>query len=549
MMTRSNNPPVTIEAQQSFNLIEWRKRFIVNLLRVSCILGIIFIIGSSFNDRVFYISLYIGLLVITLIPFPYATRAFASIIIILAPGVNSTLSWGPWGDATLFFIIGILLGALLFDRFVDISIFITMLVFTLFVAYLETQGIYQLRAANAPETSLPAWLASIGDFSVLGILVVVALNQLKGAFLQIIQQIQDALTSLTSSAAEKIKLEEKLTERTETLENRINQTRHTTNIVRALAETQNVVELLETTAVLISEKFGYYHTGLFILDQQKKIAFLQAASSARGKELIGQTFYLENNRKNLLATAVEQNRAIIASDIDLKNFVVDENFPFTRSRMILPLSVRGDVIGLLDLHSDQPRTFKVEDAEILQTLTDLVAISFDNARLINEMQNLVNQLEINTAMQTQRTWKKLISRQTHAYQYTTAGVRPIFTRKERRERKDNSGGLRIPLRLHNQTIGVINLKRKSNQDNWTEREKTLVEKIATQVSLALENSRLVEETQKNAMRDQMIANISTRIRETLDVQAVARAAVHELRRAFDLKEAEILIGSLENESK
>src|SRR5690606_27058909 len=132
-----------------------------------------------------------------------------------------------------------------------------------------------------------------------------------------------------------------------------------------------------------TERFGFYHVGLFILDENKKNAYLQSSSSANGKNLIGQAFSLESNRKHPLTLALEENRSVITLDIDSKNFIPDDNFPLTRSRMILPLAIRGNVIGSLDLHSDQPRAFNIEDAEILQTLTDLIAISFDNVRLIN----------------------------------------------------------------------------------------------------------------------------------------------------------------------
>ena len=70
----------------------------------------------------------------------------------------------------------------------------------------------------------------------------------------------------------------------------------------------------------------------------------------------------------------------------------------------------------------------------------------------------------------------------------------------------------------------------------------MIEKIGEQIALALENSRLVDEAQKSAQRDQLIANISSRVRETLDVEAVIRTASTELRKVFDLKEAEISIG-------
>jgi len=63
------------------------------------------------------------------------------------------------------------------------------------------------------------------------------------------------------------------------------------------------------------------------------------------------------------------------------------------------------------------------------------------------------------------------------------------------------------------------------------------------VALALENSRLVDEAQKNALRNQMIASFSSYVRETLDVDAVIQTAATELRKVFDLKEAEIFIGA------
>lgn len=543
-MLNRNNSTVNDEARKPFNLPEWRERFIVNLLRISCALGVIFIIGSSFNDRVLYISLYVGLLAITFIPTPFFIRAYASIGIILITGLNSTLGWGPWGDASVFFLISIFLGALLFDRYVDIGIFIFTTLFMSVVALLEITDVYQLRASAAPQTNVISWLASIADFFAIGMLLVISMGQFKNVFVQSIQAIQNTLTELSESSKERAELQTKVVERTDDLEFRMTQLRNSTVTARTIAEKQSIAELIETTTQLISEKFGYYHVGLFILDEQNQIAFLQASSSATGKLLIGQGFRVEPDRKNPLANAIEQNRAIISSDLDQKNFVADENFPLTRSRLVLPLAVRGEVIGLLDLHSDQTRAFNLDDAEILQTLADLTAISLDNVRLINETQNLVNQLESNTSLQTQRTWSKLTSKQRPAYQYTPAGVRPIFFRDTQNE----NDGLRVPLVLHGQNIGTIKLKRK-NSEEWSGRERVLVEKIADQVSLALENSRLVDEAQKSAARDQMIANISTRIRETLDVDAVVKTAAAELRRVFDLKEAEIVIGAPQLESQ
>ncbi len=544
----NNNAPLTNnENFTPFNLNEWRESFILTMLKLSALLGIPLIAisfpNASANERILFIILYLLLLGITLLPIPYTIRAYIILFSVFIIGVNSILVWGPWIDGSIFLITSVVLAGLLFDKRIDVVAFIVSLIFLSGVAIFHSIGLYTLRSAASPVTLPLDWISYIFDFVVVGSVILAALGQFKFAFLRIIQSMQSALQTVGS---ERANLEEKVIERTEALENRMNQFRNSAITSRAIAEIQDINELLEVSTKLIAEKFDFQHANLFILDEQKKTAFLQASSSPKGKELIEQLFSTKIDRKNLLSTVVHQNRAIITSDTDKKLFIRDENFPATRSRILLPLTIRNNIIGLLDLHSETKRALNIEDVEILQTLADLTAISFDNVRLLNETRNLLTQLEATSSMQTQQIWRKLTSRELPAYQYTPAGVRPIFNRE--RNNQENEG-LKIPLILAGQSIGSIKLRRKNNQSEWTEREKLLVEKIADQISLALENSRLVEEAQKNATRDQMIANISTRIRETLDIKVVARAAAEEIRRVFDLKEAEIAIGHIQIEQQ
>ena len=524
----------------------WRERFIITILRIACVLGIA-LLAISFptattTDRILFPSLYLALLLVTVLQVNYSIRAFTLLLMVFTVGVNAVLAWGPWIDGSAFFIAFIILAALLFDQRIDIiALIISVLTFAL-IALLQQSGIFQFGAENVPDTKPIDWISYTIDFSVVSAILIVAIDQLKGEFASVTQNMQSTFQMLT---IERAQLENRVRERTDELETRAIQLRSSASVSKTIAEIQNISELMETTTRLTSEQFGYYYVGLYLLDERKKTAFLQAASSDTGKQLVGQGFRVEKDRFNLFNRVVEYNRPYISSDIDGANFIRDVNFPLTRSRMLLPLTVRNDVIGLLDMHSDQSQSFNMQDAEILQTLADLVAISIDNVRLINETKNLVLQLETNSSVQIRETWTKFTSRHKPAYQYTPAGVRPLFASN----RQDNLEGLRVPLILHGQNIGNILLKRKGNQTaTWSERERVLVEKVANQVALALENSRLVDETQKNALRDQVIANISARVRETLDVESVLRTATTELRRVFDLKEAEISIGAPQTEN-
>ncbi len=536
----TNNGVTTTPA---FDLKEWREQFIRIVLRIASILGIVMIGVSfptaSFTDRILFISLYLILLGITLLPTSYIYRAYLLLAMIGVVGVNAIAAWGPWADGSIFLLTTVVLGSLLLDNRTDIVVLVSSFLFILIFALLDLQGSLSLAAPNAPKTSLATWGIYIVDYVIAGVIITTAANMLKSAFSNVASQMLIAFQSLS---VERQNLEEKVQERTAELETRMTQLRASTLTARAIAETQELSELLINAANLIAERFEYYHVGIFILDEQKRNAYLQASSSEIGKSMLGQLFRIEPDRKNPLSTAIETNRVLITSDLDKSNFVRDPNFPITRSRMIIPLSVRGNQIGIIDIHSDQPRAFSSEDAEILQTLADLTAISFDNVRLLAETRNLLSQLEASTAIQTQRTWTKFTSRQKSAYQYTPAGVRPIFSQ----EKVSGSDGLYMPIVLHGQEIGRIKLKkRKGTASEWSERERDLVEKISNQVALALENSRLVDESQKNALRNQMIASFSTNVRETLDVDAVIRTAATELRKVFDLKEAEIVIGQAE----
>ncbi len=547
----NSKTPLTQPAKQedikpaSFDYKDWREYFIISTLRITSVVGIAIIAISfstaSVTDRILFLSLYLVLLVITLSNTSYTIRAFLLLFIIFTVGVNSILAWGPWLDGSIFFMAFITMSALLFDEHIDvITLLISIFTFAV-VGTLQQMGIHKFLADGVPATTPIDWISYTINFSTLSIILIVAINQFKKKFTQVFQDIQNTLKTL---ATERDQLENKVLERTLDLEARAMQLRSAAIISRTVAELQNISELMESTTKLTAEQFGYYHTGLYLLDKQKKTAFLQASSSDDAKELIGQGFRIEPDRRNIINLAIQTKNPQITSDADKASFISDTNFPLTRSRMVLPLTVRNNVIGILDIHSEQPQAFNAQDAEILQTLADLVAISIDNVDLINETKNLVQQLEASKSNQIHEIWTKFTSRRQPAYQYTPAGVRPIFSNNA----QQSEDGLRVPLILHGQNIGNITLKRKNSTVIWSERERILVEKVASQVALALENNRLVDETQKNALRDQVIANISARIRKNLDVESVLRIATSELRQALDLKEAEISIGGSQTEN-
>jgi K+-sensing histidine kinase KdpD len=216
-------------------------------------------------------------------------------------------------------------------------------------------------------------------------------------------------------------------------------------------------------------------------------------------------------------------------------FFDNPHLPLTHSEMALPLTVRGHVIGALDIQSEKVNAFSEDDVEIMQTVADQLSIAIENTRLFTETEAVIGQFEALTALQTRDAWGNYLKRRAPAYQYTAMGIRPLTPSQQ----EEGGHNLRISIELRGQEIGVINLRRKETSPAWSQREHELAREIAAQVALALDTSRLVEETQKNAARDQMIASVSNKVRQTLDVETVLQTAADELRNAFGLMEAEV----------
>ena len=58
------------------------------------------------------------------------------------------------------------------------------------------------------------------------------------------------------------------------------------------------------------------------------------------------------------------------------------------------------------------------------------------------------------------------------------------------------------------------------------------------MALAIENARLIEQTQRTAQRERTINEINTRVRQSVDLDAILRTAVNELGQS--LKAARVL---------
>ncbi len=111
------------------------------------------------------------------------------------------------------------------------------------------------------------------------------------------------------------------------------------------------------------------------------------------------------------------------------------------------------------------------------------------------------------------------------------------------ERQAGKDRLLVPIQLRDQVIGVIGLESDEADHQWSEDEIAIVQATAAQAALTVENARLLAESQRKAMREELSAEITARIRSSLDMESVLQTAMNEIAQRLGISQIEIELGS------
>jgi len=510
---------------EGYSYERWRERFLNGVLRGSCILGLIAIILYLFTPttnvfRLLAILTWATLVAVTWFTrLPYFIRAGVFLLLLFFAGFSSMLDYGI-ADASLLFLGFIVMSGLLFSPRTSIyyAIGITLISLLIF---------------GLPGSTILVWAKTIGILTVVSIIIAIGLRTSQDEFTKTQEAARHMLKELRE---ERSTLEQRVEERTSGLAQKTEQLRATSYIARKTAEVQDLATLLDTVARLVTDQFGFYHTGIFLINETGDQAVLQAASSEGGRRMIERGHSLSVGTQGIVGYVAAQKKPRIALDVGADAiFFNNPDLPMTRSELALPLLVRGKVVGVLDIQSDQPQAFDVEDIDVLQTLSDQIAIAIENARLMDETQAAILQLEALTSVRTREAWSQKLRERNRVFTYTPLGLRA------EKLSHNNDKAISVPIVLRGQKIGTISIARKGDAA-WSKLDKDLVEEIASQAGLAVDNIRLLEEATERAKQEQMVGKLAARFSQSLDLDTLLQTAARELGQLPNISEVSVFVG-------
>jgi GAF domain-containing protein/HAMP domain-containing protein len=368
------------------------------------------------------------------------------------------------------------------------------------------------------------------------------IGQMAAAFNQMAAELKSLYTDMES----------RIQERTATLEKLTGDLRASSEVARAATTILEPNALLSHIVELLSQRFDFYHAGIFLLDDTRTEAVLQAASSMAGKRMLARNHKLRLGQ-GIVGHAIQEGEArasqIVHEDSAYYN---NPDLPETRSELALPLRARGQIIGALDVQSELENAFTADKVAILQTLADQVALALENANLYQETQQRFEEMRHLYSDYSRKAWDEVMrSRGGISYRYTPeSGVQfdpgqPGLSIENSQAIHTKDNALAIPIKVREQIIGVMKVRKPAGNSEWTPENLGLLDSITEQLGVALDSARLFSETQGQAQRERLVGEINARIRQTLDVEAVLRTATNEIYQALGLESLDIWLSAAE----
>ncbi|MCB0190315.1 MAG: GAF domain-containing protein [Anaerolineae bacterium] len=356
----------------------------------------------------------------------------------------------------------------------------------------------------------------------------------------------------------------------DSLEHRVASRTQRLETVAAISERLNSIlnfeELLAAIVTEVQDKFGYYHAHIYLLDDSGERLVVAEGTGSAGKKMkmSGHNIQL-NAETSLVARAARTGEIVWVDNVrETPDWLPNELLPNTYSEMAVPIVLDGQVVGVLDVQSDQINGLDDGDANVLRSLANQVTVALRNARLFEKVETALAEAHEAQRRYQQEAWQKVRkSRGTRRYVFTRPGVQLDKTEKERLDTikpqqlaKDgstlvdvNTGqstgqAITAPINLGDLMIGKLQLQTtRENRQTWSDEDLYLIEDILNQFVQTAETLRLFDETRKNASRETTIRTVTDKLRAAPSLDRLLEIATTEISQLFSVNYAELELGA------
>ena len=196
------------------------------------------------------------------------------------------------------------------------------------------------------------------------------LGILANAFNQMTARLRDLITGL----------EQRVAQRTQALAT-------SSDVSRRLSTILNVQELVVAVVEDVQKAFDYYHVHIYLLDDTGQRLLMAGGTGEPGRVMLARRHEIAVGR-GLVGRAAATRQPVLVPDVSAEpGWLPNPLLPETRAEAAVPILLGQQLLGILDVQDDVIGGLSVQDVEMLQAISNQVAIAMQNANQVAATQN------------------------------------------------------------------------------------------------------------------------------------------------------------------
>ncbi len=517
----------------------WREEWFSQVINVVFWAAIpMFIFGSYYvyiSHTVLYIPVFVGaFIVLGVLKFgtklPYQLRAGTFAMLIYGLALSFLLRAGLHGVGKLFLAAFVFLMTIFLGRGVGIvSLALSMVTMAVF-GWLFTTGYLTIAPAiMQSNTSISAWVNFSIDLFIVAFFLMTTQHYLLPRLVASLVRSQQLAEEIESERKQADAAAQATTQWATQVRDAAALGRKLVGFRERATLTQHLVDEMEQT-------FDLYQASLFLVDERSRRLRLVAASGERGASWVMGGWEISMGGSSLpgqvAQSGKEQMMRLTEGEIS--------RLPGSQFEVSLPLMMRGELLGVLDLHR-AVAPFMPEETEVFRIVADYAAAALDNLRVLAETDAQLQEMRALYTQYTAASWATLMEIEqvdTHAIaegEYVEELAR-VLAEEAMAKRSPQSMPLEdgehyllvVPLIAREYPLGYVAFVRSAEKGEAD--LLPVIEMAANRLALALDNTRLLMETRRRAMYEQQLGRIGDVVWSSPTPEMIMERSVQELGR-------------------
>ena len=190
----------------------------------------------------------------------------------------------------------------------------------------------------------------------------------------------DTFNAMTGQLRETLSgLEDRVADRTRALET-------STEVSRRLSTILDQRELVREVVNQVQSAFDYYHAHIYLVSDDRRNLEMMGGTGEAGQTMLDQGHSVAMGR-GLVGRAADTNQIILVPDTSqAEGWLPNPLLPDTKAEVAVPIAIGENVLGVLDVQDNEVGGLAQDDADLLASISNQVAIALQNTRAYRDAQ-------------------------------------------------------------------------------------------------------------------------------------------------------------------